>query len=65
MSEHSERYWEARWRDEKATNDALVKALEGSRDAIRAVYREIDNPAMPACLAAAWEVSDLALSRVG
>lgn len=24
----AERYWEARWRDEKANNDALVKALQ-------------------------------------
>lgn len=43
--------------------DALVKALERARDAIKSVYGEIDNPAMPACLAAAWEVADLALTQ--
>jgi hypothetical protein len=28
----AERYWEGRWRDERAHNDALVKALEQIRD---------------------------------
>lgn len=31
----AERYWEARWRDEKASNDALVKALEQIADGTR------------------------------
>lgn len=28
----SDRYWESRWRDEKATNDALVAAIKGLYD---------------------------------
>lgn len=31
MNEHAERYWEARWRDEKAINDALIAALRRIR----------------------------------
>lgn len=30
----AERYWEARWRDEKAHNDALVEALRWARGRI-------------------------------
>lgn len=43
---------------------ALIKSLAQARNALRAVYHEIDNPAMPSCLAAAWETADLTLARV-
>jgi hypothetical protein len=31
MTEHSERYWEARWRDEKAANERLLALLVRAR----------------------------------
>jgi hypothetical protein len=39
MTEHSERYWEARWRDEKAENERL--AVEN--ELLKAALREIED----------------------
>jgi hypothetical protein len=44
-----------------AQRDALAKSLVQSRDAIKSVYFRIDNPNMPARLAAAWKDADEAL----
>lgn len=47
--------------DDLKTGDPARAALEQCRNAIRLVYHDIDNPAMPACLAAAWEAAYIAL----
>lgn len=48
-----------------AQRDAVAKALEQSRDAIASLYFRIDNPNMPARLAAAWGAANRALGAVG
>jgi hypothetical protein len=48
MTEGSERYWEARWRDEKAENERLREALRLAKDDLHIAITHIDREIEPA-----------------